>query len=183
MVGWHHLCGYYTARFAKIKQLCRACKCPTEMTGYSKSDFHHRKPAHIGGLVNACNIELLRALSQNYINNGFNKVCCGQHNARGIFGTCPGEMLHLITLGWFKYCLESFCTKLVQRRERSQLRWNTMMLFVQTSEVLWSRKVTGTYHAQIFQRGFPPELIWWVMMPYARSNSLYFIFVFSRSRR
>ena len=32
----------------------------------------------------------------------------GQHNARGIFGACPGEMLHLITLGWFKYCLKSF---------------------------------------------------------------------------
>ena len=41
------------------------------MTGYSKSDFHHRKPAHVGGLVNAGNIELLLALlSQNYINNG-----------------------------------------------------------------------------------------------------------------
>jgi hypothetical protein len=50
----------------------------------------------------------LRALSQNYIKNGLNKVRFGQHNARGIFGACPGEILHLITLGWFKYCLESF---------------------------------------------------------------------------
>ena len=29
-------------------------------------------------------------------------------NNRGIFGACPGEMLHLISLGWFKYCLEAF---------------------------------------------------------------------------
>jgi hypothetical protein len=106
--GHDRLCGHYTARFAKIKQLCRACKCPTEMTGYSKSDFSHRKPAHMGGLVKTGDIESLRAISQNYINNGFNKVRFGQHNARGIFGACPGEMLHLITLGWFKYCLESF---------------------------------------------------------------------------
>ena len=28
-----------------------------------------------------------------------------------------------------------------------------------TSEVLWSGKVTGTYHEQIFRRDFPPELI------------------------
>ena len=59
--------------------------------------------------MNAGDIELLRALSQNYINNGFNKVHFGQHNERGIFGaSCPGEMLHLITLGWFKYSLKSF---------------------------------------------------------------------------
>jgi hypothetical protein len=106
--GHDRLCGHYTARFAKIKQLCRACECPTEMTGYSKSNFCHRKPTHIGGLVSAGNVDALRALSQNYINNGFNKVRFGQHNARGIFGACPGEILHLITLGWFKYCLESF---------------------------------------------------------------------------
>ena len=106
--GHDRLCGHYTARFAKIKQLCRACECPTEMTGYSKSVFRHRKPSHVGGLVNAGNVDSLRALSQNYIKNGFNKVRFGQHNARGIFGACPGEILHLITLGWFKYCLESF---------------------------------------------------------------------------
>ncbi|KAI2508835.1 hypothetical protein MHU86_5569 [Fragilaria crotonensis] len=106
--GHDRLCGHYTARFAKIKQLCRACECPTEMTGYSKSVYRHRKPSHVGGLVREGDVESLRALSQNYVVNGFNKVRFGQHNARGIFGACPGEILHLITLGWFKYCLESF---------------------------------------------------------------------------
>jgi hypothetical protein len=47
-------------------------------------------------------------MSQNYLSNGFNKVCFGLHNDRGIFGACPGEMLHLVSLGWFKYCLEAF---------------------------------------------------------------------------
>jgi hypothetical protein len=72
--GHNFLCEHYTERFAKIKQLCRACECPKEMTGYSESDFHHRKPAHIGGLVNAGDTESLRVLSQNYINSGFNKL-------------------------------------------------------------------------------------------------------------
>ncbi len=31
--GHNRLCGHYTARLAKIKQLCHACECPTEMTG------------------------------------------------------------------------------------------------------------------------------------------------------
>jgi hypothetical protein len=97
--GHDRVCGHYTARFAKIKQLCRACECPTEMTGYSKSAYRHWKPAHVGGLVNAGDVDSLRALSQNNIKNGLNKVRFGQHNARGIFGACPAEILHLITLG------------------------------------------------------------------------------------
>jgi hypothetical protein len=47
-------------------------------------------------------------LSQNYLKNDFAEVQFGLHNRRGIFGACPGEMLHLISLGWFKYCLEAF---------------------------------------------------------------------------
>jgi hypothetical protein len=47
-------------------------------------------------------------MSQNYLSNGFNKVRFGLHNDRGIFGACPGKMLHLVSLGWFKYCLEAF---------------------------------------------------------------------------
>jgi hypothetical protein len=69
------------------------------MTGYSKSAYRHWKPAHVGGLVNAGDVDSLRALSQNNIKNGLNKVRFGQHNARGIFGACPAEILHLITLG------------------------------------------------------------------------------------
>ncbi|KAI2511185.1 hypothetical protein MHU86_3150 [Fragilaria crotonensis] len=53
----------------------------------------------------------LKMLSQNYLKNGFDEVRFGQHNQRGIFGACPGEMLHLISLGWFKYCLEAFSSQ------------------------------------------------------------------------
>jgi hypothetical protein len=45
--GHDRLCGHYTARFAKIKQLCRACECPTEKTGYTQAKYPHRKPTVI----------------------------------------------------------------------------------------------------------------------------------------
>jgi hypothetical protein len=106
--GHDRLCGHYTARFSKIKQLCRVCECPTLESGYSKAKYRHRKPAVIDRLVRSGNIQGLRAMSQNYLSNGFNKVRFSLHNDRGIFGACPGEMLHLVSLGWFKYCLEAF---------------------------------------------------------------------------
>jgi hypothetical protein len=42
------------------------------------------------------------------LKNSFNDIRIGMHNDRGIFGACPGEVLHLISLGWFKYCLDAF---------------------------------------------------------------------------
>ena len=106
--GHHRLCGHYTARFAKIKQLCRACECPTDKTGYSQTKYSHRKPFVIDRLVNGGKLKQLQLTSQNYLLSGFAGVHFGLHNNRGIFGACPGEMLHLISLGWFKYCLEAF---------------------------------------------------------------------------
>ena len=50
-------------------------------------------------------------MSQNYLRNGFGRARFGSHNDRGIFGACPGEMLHLVSLGWFKYCLEAFASQ------------------------------------------------------------------------
>ena len=35
-------------------------------------------------------------------------ACFGSHNDCGTFGACPGEMLHLVLLGWFKSCLNAF---------------------------------------------------------------------------
>jgi hypothetical protein len=109
--GHDRLCGHYTARFSKIQQLCRICECPTYLTGYSKSKFPHRMPKGINKLVRNGNTMQLKMLSQNYLKNGFDEVRFGQHNQRGIFGACPGEMLHLISLGWFKYCLEAFSSQ------------------------------------------------------------------------
>jgi hypothetical protein len=100
--GHNRLCGHYTARFSKIQQLCCICECPIYLTGYSKSNFP------IGCQKESTNLSLticLKLLSQSYLKNGFDDVQFGTHDQRGIFGACPGEMLHLISLGWFKYCL------------------------------------------------------------------------------
>ena len=106
--GHDRLCGHYTARFSQVQQLCRICECPTNFTGYSKSKFPHRLPRKMDTLVRKGLTGELQLLSQNYLKNGFAGVRFGMHNQRGIFGACPGEMLHLISLGWFKYCLQAF---------------------------------------------------------------------------
>jgi hypothetical protein len=106
--GHDRLCGHYTARFMEVKQLCRICECHSYLTGYSKSKFPHRLPKKVDSLVQRGLTGDLQSMSQNYLKNGFEGVRFGMHNKRGIFGACPGEMLHLISLGWFKYCLLSF---------------------------------------------------------------------------
>ena len=49
-------------------------------------------------------------MSQTYLKNGSEGVRFGSmHNQRGIFGACPPDkILHLISLSWFKYCLQVF---------------------------------------------------------------------------
>ena len=107
--GHDCLCSHYTTRFAQVQQLCRICECPTYyLTGCSKSKFPHRLPTRINRLVCKSDTDQLQLLSQNYLRNGFDEVHFGQYNRRGIFGACPGEMLHLVSLGWFKYCLQAF---------------------------------------------------------------------------
>ena len=105
--GHDRLCGHYTARFSSIKQLCRACECPTDKTGYSQAKYPHCKPSVIDQLLNNCKLKQLLFMSQNYLSNGFTGIWFGRHNKRGIFGACPGKMLHLISFGWFKHCLEA----------------------------------------------------------------------------
>jgi hypothetical protein len=120
--GHDRLCGHYTARFEKVKQLCLACECPPHLSGYSKAKFNHRKPAAINRLIYGAhsveskigvttNLNALKNMSQNYLRNGFGLARFGSHNDREMFGACPGEMLHLVSLGWFKYCLEAFASQ------------------------------------------------------------------------
>ena len=59
--------------------------------------------------VRTCgNLKQLQAMLQNYLHNCFHLVRFGLHNDLGIFGACPDKRLHLISLGWFKYCLQGF---------------------------------------------------------------------------
>ena len=72
--GQDRLCGHYTARFSKIQQVCRICKCPTSLTGHSKSKFPHCLPNGIDELVRMAKNNELKILSQNYLKNGFAEV-------------------------------------------------------------------------------------------------------------
>ena len=115
--GHDRLCGHYTARFMEIQQLCRICKCPTSLSSYSKGVYKKRYPNELQDLLAVQNDAGFRAISQTYLlRNGFANVRFGSRQSlstrvkpdRGIFGACPGEILHLILLGWFRYCMEAF---------------------------------------------------------------------------
>ena len=94
--GHDTLCGHYKSRTSSVSQLCRICECPAEKSGWSKGHSYTKQtpPAiHRGNLVG------LKLKSQHYQLNAFDLVCFGQHDKRGIFGACPGEILHLMMIG------------------------------------------------------------------------------------
>ena len=120
--GHDSLCGHFKSRTDNVAQLCRACECPTMLCGYSKSrDFALRKPRIINKLVRDQDIPALKAMSQQYLKNAFDNVRFGLHNDRGIFGACPGEILHLILIGWFRNVIDSFFIQIGKDSLKAQL--------------------------------------------------------------
>ena len=108
--GHDRFYGHFTTRFAGVCQLCRICtKCPMKKSGYSKSkNFPYRLPSKVNRAVARDDTDALRAMSQQKLIKGFRNVLCfGSHNERGIFGACPGEILHLVLIG----CITSFSTQ------------------------------------------------------------------------
>ena len=106
--GHDCLCGHYTARFIEIQQLCCICKCPASLSSYSKGVYKKRYPNQIQDLLTVQNDAGFRASLQTYLlRNGFANVRFGSRPClfnrvkpdRGIFGACPGKILHLILLG------------------------------------------------------------------------------------
>jgi hypothetical protein len=113
--GHDTLCGHYKSRTGGVAQLCRACECPTMKCGWSKGcQFVKRKPGVINRLVRAKRFDILKQKSQHMLVNAFDNVRFGTHSDRGIFGACPGEILHLVLLGWFKYVVQSFFKQIGQ---------------------------------------------------------------------
>jgi hypothetical protein len=126
--GHDGLCGHYKSRTGGVAQLCRACECPTMVCGYSKArDYARRKPKIINKLVREKKFPELRAMSQQYLNNAFDNVRLGMHNDRGIFGACPGEILHLILIGWFRNVIDSFFIQISKDSVPSK-KYDTLLL-------------------------------------------------------
>ncbi len=106
------LCGKYTSRTAKVKNLCRYCECPTPKTDYCLAEYPLKTPAKIQEMVDTADQEGLRQISQQLIQNSTYKLRFGQHNNLGIHGACPSEMLHALLLGIFKYVRDCFFEQL-----------------------------------------------------------------------
>ena len=109
--GHDYLCGHYGSRGQGVAQLCRACECPNTLTNDENVTIKYRRPAVIETLTERKCMHMLKENSQHFVLNAFRLVQFGTHNNRGIFGACPGEMLHLVQLGWFKYAMQAFVSQ------------------------------------------------------------------------
>ena len=74
----------------------------------------------IQDLVNAGDIDGLKAISQQYFNNCWYKVRFGQHNDYGIHGACPIEVLHWLQIGKFTYLRDMFFDQLGKTSDLSK---------------------------------------------------------------
>ena len=82
---------------------------------YSKArDYARRKPKIINKLVRKKKFPELKAMPQQYLNNASDNVRLGMHNDCGIFGPCPGEILHLVLIGWFRNVVDSFFIQITE---------------------------------------------------------------------
>ena len=100
-------CGHYLSRTKKVSQLCRYCTCPNKYTDSPLANYPFKTPEMIQKLVDL-NTEVaekkLQQLSQQKMQNAWYQIKFGQHNNRGVHGSCPSEMLHAVYLGVYKYC-------------------------------------------------------------------------------
>ena len=102
------LCGKFTVRTSNVKHICRYCHCPTEDADNPNARYPLKKPKDIQKLVNRGDVEGLKAISQQCIQNAWYKVKFHAANDCGIHHACPSEMLHAILLGVFKYARGTF---------------------------------------------------------------------------
>lgn len=94
------LCGSFTSRSHGVKQLCRYCICPTEDTHNPQADYIKKSVSLIKPLADAKDIEGLRQMSQQCIDNAWYKVRFSPAiEARSIHGASPADMLHTNLLG------------------------------------------------------------------------------------
>ena len=102
------LCGKYTSRSGNVKCLCRYCVCPTADSDKPYARHPPKTTPYIQALVNNQNLDELRNLSQQNIQNAMYKIRFGSHNDHGIHGACPMEMLNAMLLGIFRYVRDCF---------------------------------------------------------------------------
>ena len=102
------LCGKYRSRSGNVKHLCRYCHCPNDQTDNVRAAFDAKTVTEIQDLIDNKDLEGLKAISQQYIDNAWYKLRFDPTYDTGIHGACPSEMLHAIHLGIFLYVKECF---------------------------------------------------------------------------
>jgi hypothetical protein len=107
--GHGKLCDCYNSRALQVKRVCGHCDIPTIDCDNAFYPWRHVKPDVVHSLVVSKDLEGLKAMSQQPLKNAFynSKLDIGR-NPRGIHGMTPGEPLHVVDLGLFKYGLETF---------------------------------------------------------------------------
>ena len=98
----------YRSRTKNVAQLCRYCLCPTDKTDDPLAKYPYKTEAMIKRLVEQKNEDRLKEISQQMAPNAWHGLRFGLHNARGIHGACPVEILHAMLLGTFKYARDCF---------------------------------------------------------------------------
>ena len=119
------LCGSYTNRTRHVAQLCRYCKCPTQQSDNIRAKYAKKTPKMIGKLVEKKDLEGLRKLSQQYIQNALYKIRFGAHTDQGVHGACPLEMLHAVLLGHFPTIRDTFFEQIGPTSHRAK-KLNTL---------------------------------------------------------
>lgn len=106
------LTGKYRSRSKDVAHLCRYCMCPNEETADPKADFEMKTVQQIKQMIKNRDMDGLKAISQQYIKNGWYKLRFHDQGEggedRGIHGATPSEMLHALMLGVFKYLNQCF---------------------------------------------------------------------------
>ena len=96
-------CGKYLSRTKNVKHGCRYCHCTTDELDDPLAKHKPKTQGDIKKLVDRQDLDGLKEISQQYINNAWYKVRFHAANNHGIHGACPSEKLHAILLGIFKY--------------------------------------------------------------------------------
>lgn len=136
------MCGKYRMRTGNVKSLCRSCTCPREDTDNPKACYPFKTVEMMEKLIEDKDVDGLKELSQQNIENAWYKVRFNPEDKRGIHGACPAEMLHAMLLGTFKYSKECFVTQVGLKSE----------LLVQLNAL---SKVIGDLFARQSERDLP----------------------------
>ena len=105
------LCGKYKSRGKNVANLCRYCTCPTDESDDPSANYPAKRSDKIQRLVDKKDLQALKNMSQQCINNATYKLRFGLHNKCGVHGATPLEMLHAMLLGVFKYVRDIFFTQ------------------------------------------------------------------------